>query len=238
MRDPIKFGDSKIISIIPVKNEASGIGGVIESLRKYDTEIIVIDGNSSDNTVKIAEHYNVKVLNGEGKGKGHDIRLFQNYIRKYPQTFDICVMLDGDMTYNPDDIGKMVEPIEKGEADVVVGSRHDKIKADPGSLLNVTRFGNFILTRTAGFLYQRPDITDICSGYWAFSKEFFTNVPILSEKFDLECELFNHAIRNYRLKTIPISFRKRAGYTKLGLLGATRIPFYFAKYFGLSMLRK
>jgi len=211
MKDLIKLGDSKIISIIPVKNEASGISGVIEALKKYDTDIIVIDGNSSDNTVKIAEHCGVKIFEGAGRGKGHDIRLFQDHIKKHVQDFDICVMLDGDMTYNPDDIGKLVNPIEKGEADVVVGSRHDKIKADPGALLNVTRFGNFILTRTAGFLYQRPDITDICSGYWAFSKEFFTNVPILSKGFDLECELFNHAIRNYRLKTLPISFRKRAG---------------------------
>jgi dolichol-phosphate mannosyltransferase len=230
--------NARITALVPTKNEAFGIGKLIDSLKEYVDKIIVIDGNSSDKTPLIAKSHGADVFIGEGKGKGHDLRLFQRYAQKNNPNDNIYVMIDGDMTYDPKEIDKIVGPIERNESDVVIGSRHGEIKPEKGATRKVNRFGNVMLTRMARFLYQRNDITDVCSGYWGFSKDFFINVPLSAEGFDLECDIFNHASRNYRFKTVPIHFKKRIGYGKLNLIGACKIPFYFAKYYGLCLLKE
>ena len=230
----------RIAAIIPAKNEALAIGNIIDNLKNngYVDKVIVIDGNSKDGTVDIAKYHGADVFMAEGKGKGYDMRLFQKHIQENPQNFGAYVMLDGDGTYHPENVCNVAEPIILKDADVVIGSRYGRIKAEPGSQRNVNKFGNFLLTKAAGFLYQRSDITDLCSGYWGFSNEFFSSAPLTSNGFDFECDIFNHALRNYRVKTVPIKFGKRRGNGKLSLLGACKIPlFYFPKYYSLSLLK-
>ena len=158
----------RIAAIIPAKNEALAIGNIIDNLKNngYVDKIIVIDGNSKDGTVDIAKYHGADVFMAEGKGKGYDMRLFQKHIQENPQKFGVYVMLDGDGTYHPENVCNVAEPIILKDADVVIGSRYDRIKAEPGSQRSVNKFGNFLLTKTAGFLYQRSDVTDMFSGYW------------------------------------------------------------------------
>src|SRR3989337_1399053 len=174
----------KTIALIPAKDEALCIGELIDNLKKYVDKVIVIDGNSSDRTSEIVKSHGAELFNGDGNGKGHDLKLFQKYARDQLQDFDIFVMLDGDMSYNPDEIENLINPIKNNEADVVIGSRFDKIKPKKGSIRRFNRFGNFLLTKMAGFLYQRSDITDVASGYWAFSKDFIANASLASEGWD------------------------------------------------------
>jgi dolichol-phosphate mannosyltransferase len=231
------YRNTKVAAIIPTKNEALCIGKLIDHLNKYVDKVIVIDGNSSDGTYKIARSHGAEVFRGEGKGKGHDLRLFQKHIQKHPEDIDIYVMLDGDMSYSPEEIEKLIEPIKSNEADVVIGSRFDKIKPEPGSTRSFNKFGNFLLTHMARFLYQRDDVTDITSGYWAFSKEFLMNAPLSAEGWDLEIDLFSTAMRGYRFKTVLIKYRPRIGYSKCSVLHAYRFPIYLWKYFALGILR-
>lgn len=227
----------KVAAIIPTKNEALCIGRLIDCLNEHVDKIIVIDGNSSDRTSEIAKFHGADIFMGEGKGKGHDLRLFQKYVQRHPQDFGIYVMLDGDMSYHPEEIENLIKPIKDRKADVVIGSRFDKIKPEPKSTRSFNKFGNFLLTRVARFLYQKRDITDITSGYWAFSKDFLTNASLSADGWDLETNLFSAAVRDYRLKTVPIKYRPRVGYSKCSLLYAYKFPIYSWKYFALGELR-
>lgn len=231
--DEITHDNTKIAAIIPTKNEAPAIGKLIDCLKEHVDRIIVVDGSSSDGTAEIAKSHGAEVFEGGGIGKGHDLRLYQRHAQQHPPEFDIYVMLDGDMSCDPEYIPEIIKPIVRDEVDVVIGSRFN---ADQGFLKNIPRFGRLVPCM-ARFLYQRNDITDVTSGYWGFSENFFKTVPLSSEGFDLECELFNYANRGYRFKRVPITYRQRIGYSKLSFLDVCKLPLYFLKYYGVSLLK-
>ncbi|MBN2020974.1 MAG: glycosyltransferase family 2 protein [Sedimentisphaerales bacterium] len=105
--------------VIPAKNEAQSIAEIITGCRQYTNNIIVSDGNSKDKTREIAEKLNAKVIIDPGKGKGSGIRASIKHITDA----DIVVFIDADGSHDPNDIPKLIEPIQDGTADHVTGSR-------------------------------------------------------------------------------------------------------------------
>ena len=104
--------------VIPTKNEESTIGEVIDAVKPYCNEVIVVDGHSTDRTVQIAEQYGVRIVKDNKKGKGDGIRVGADAVR-----YDIIVFIDADGSHDPNDIPRLTEPIKRGEADLVIGSR-------------------------------------------------------------------------------------------------------------------
>ena len=119
----------KVSVVIPAKNEEEGIEKIIKQVRPLADEILVVDGHSKDKTRQIAKEYGAKVVLDGGRGKGDGIR---KGIRKAKG--DIIVFIDADGSHNPRDIPKLVAPIKKGEADLVVASRakggSDEVRLD------------------------------------------------------------------------------------------------------------
>ncbi len=105
--------------VIPAKDEEKSIGEIIRGCEKYTKNIIVIDGYSKDKTREIAEKSGAKVILQKGKGKGAAIRTSADYV----SDGDIVVFIDADCSHDPDDIPKLIKPIQDGEADHVTGSR-------------------------------------------------------------------------------------------------------------------
>ena len=108
----------KISVVIPTFNEELTISKVIRDCMPYADEIIVVDGHSEDKTAQIAEDLGVKVILDNKKGKGEALRHSLNYV-----SGDIIVFIDADGSHNPTDIPKLIDPIIRGEADHVSGSR-------------------------------------------------------------------------------------------------------------------
>ena len=108
----------KISVVIPTRNEEGMIKEIIDGCRPYADELMVVDGHSTDKTREIAEAAGVKVILDNGKGKGAALRYAATVV-----TGDIIVFIDADGSHDPRDIPKLVEPIIKGEADHVSGSR-------------------------------------------------------------------------------------------------------------------
>jgi len=117
----------KISILIPCLNEEKGIGKVIDGIPRdllftlgYQTEVIVIDNNSTDGTVEVALQRNVRIVSEKNPGKG-------NAIKAGFEALDIdtnyVVVLDGDNTYKSKEILRMIEPLVSDFCDVVVGSR-------------------------------------------------------------------------------------------------------------------
>ena len=115
----------KITIMIPCYNEEKGLGNVIkgiskEKLRKlgYATEVLVIDNNSNDKTIKVAKKNGARVIHEKKQGKGNAIR---TGFRNISKDTDFVVMLDGDDTYKSYEIPRMIEPLENDFCDVIVG---------------------------------------------------------------------------------------------------------------------
>ena len=108
----------KISIVIPTRNEEGMIKEIIDGCRPYADELMVVDGHSTDKTREIAEAAGVKVILDNGKGKGAALRYAATVV-----TGDIIVFIDADGSHDPRDIPRLVEPIMKGEADHVSGSR-------------------------------------------------------------------------------------------------------------------
>jgi dolichol-phosphate mannosyltransferase len=105
--------------VIPAKNEGESIAEIINGCKQYTDKIIVSDGNSIDKTRDIAKNLNAKVIIDTGKGKGCGIRASIEHVSDQ----DIVVFIDADGSHDPNDIPKLIKPIQDGKADHVTGSR-------------------------------------------------------------------------------------------------------------------
>ena len=108
----------KVTVVIPTKNEEQTLPEVIERVRPYADEILVVDGHSTDRTREVAEAAGVRVILDNRKGKGAALRHVINFVET-----EITVFIDADGSHDPEDIPKLIYPILKGEADHVVASR-------------------------------------------------------------------------------------------------------------------
>jgi len=198
--------------LIPTLNEEETIGEVIDSfLRQGFTNILVIDGNSTDRTREIAKSKGAKVVVQSGKGKGQAVKEAFQLIDS-----DVVVMIDGDGTYLPEEVHKLLEPIEKGVADHVVGNR--LVKFEKGAFTRLNLLGNKILNFFFRLTYG-IDLYDILSGYRALRRDVYKNVDLRKLGFEIETELTVETIANgFSILEVPITYRKRGGKTKLNPL--------------------
>jgi glycosyltransferase involved in cell wall biosynthesis len=208
----------KVCVILPTLNEEEGIKKIIDKMpNPLVSNIVIVDGNSSDNTVDIAKSCQkpacgIEIMTQFDKGKGMALQTFLN--RSDLEKYDVYVMLDADCTYDPTEVKKMVLPILKNESDVVMGNRLFN-KNIRHVMSFSTYIGNKILTFFA-MVFCLKDPKDVCTGYWAFSKDALKKIKIKAKNFDLEMNLFTQTVKHkFRIKTIPISYKKRVGINKL-----------------------
>ncbi len=196
--------------LIPTLNEAETIGEIIADFKREGFEnIFVIDGNSTDSTREIAKRAGVKVEIQRGKGKGTAVRQAFELIDS-----EIIVMIDGDGTYSPSEVRKLLEPIYNDEADHVIGNRF----AYGGAFARLHRLGNWGLNRVFSFGYGIK-LKDILSGYRAFTQVAVKRMALVKEGFEIEAEMAIESVKKgIRIKEVPITYKKRKGESKLNFL--------------------
>ena len=218
--DRRKANLKKITILIPCYNEEKGIGKVIDDVPceklahlGYQTEIIVINNNSTDNTIKIAYEKGYKVVSEKKQGKGNAIRAG---FKSVSNDTDYVVMLDGDNTYKAKEIPRFIEPLENDFCDIIVGSRLEgKLNGD--SLSFSHRVANWFFTFLTRRLYL-VNTTDICTGYFAWKKEVIDELAphIKSDGFGIEAEMITKMARlGFKIFSVPITYDKREGNSKL-----------------------
>lgn len=209
----------KITLMIPCYNEEASIGQLIddipvEKINKagYKIEVLVIDNNSKDKTAEIAKSKGARVIPELNQGKGNAIRTgFQSL----PKDVDYVVMLDGDNTYKPAEILRLIEPLESGFADVIVGSRLEG-KMIGHAMSTSHRLANWIFTFITRKLYWNASITDTCTGYFAWTRKAIEtlNGHIESKGFAIEAEMISKMARlKLRVFSVPITYAPRVGET-------------------------
>lgn len=189
--------------LIPTLNEGKTIGGMVSEFKSMGfPNILVIDGHSKDNTVKIAEKEGAKVIIQSGKGKGQAVKqAFQVINTKY------VVMIDGDGTYLPEEVYKLLEPVTSGQADHVIGTRIGNYQK--GAFTRINLFGNWILNKIFGFAYDIW-LEDILSGYRAFSHDAIKQIELNRTGFEVETEITVECVKkDFKTTEVPITYLSR-----------------------------
>jgi dolichol-phosphate mannosyltransferase len=194
----------EVCILIPTLNEDLTIGEIVREFRELGyNHILVIDGNSTDNTVKISRESGANVSTQSGKGKGNAIiEAFEIIEQPY------VLMLDGDGTYSPKDAEKMLTPLFSG-FDQVIGDR--LINAEEGAFSRLNLFGNHMVNYLFKVAHSR-DLHDILSGYRAFTRSAIHQMNLKQKGFEIETEISVESVRNgQRVMVVPVKYSRRPG---------------------------
>jgi glycosyltransferase involved in cell wall biosynthesis len=206
--------------ILCTKNEAGGIQQVIESVKPFSDEILVIDGHSMDDTAELATAAGATVYQDHGKGKGD---AYQVGIQK--ATGDVLVFMDADGSCDPADIPVLIQPIAKDEADLVVASRHRGGSDEWGGDLHT-----YLRAIGSGFLSVvinhrwKSNLTDVLYGFRAVRRKAALKVPLRALDFDIE----QHMIIQYLKHGYRVTEVRSHEYCRKW--GASKLPTYRKAY--------
>jgi glycosyltransferase involved in cell wall biosynthesis len=210
----------KIVVLVPCHNEEEGVAHVIkgmpvEELRHlgFILETIVIDNNSTDDTARIAAALGATVISEPKKGKGNAMR---KAFASLSADTDFVVMMDGDNTYKPSEIPRLIEPLAVDFCDVVVGSRlGGKTKKGAFTFENrLVNWGFAFLVR----IFYKVNVTDVLSGFFAWKKDAIDTIStyLYSEGFSVEMELITKTAKlGLEMYSVPITYDVRKGETKI-----------------------
>ncbi|TCE94608.1 glycosyltransferase family 2 protein [Bifidobacterium longum] len=201
---PEANNDTSIAVLLPCYNEEVTIGKVVRDFKDSlpDATIYVYDNNSTDRTAEIAEAEGAIVRREPRQGKGNVIRAMFEDIDA-----DVYVMADGDDTYPADAAPAMVAKVLEGY-DMVIGDRLSSTYFQENKR-PFHNFGNRLVRGSINHLF-RAHVTDIMTGYRAFSFTFVKTYPVLSRGFEVETEMTIHSLNNnLRLYEMPIQYRDR-----------------------------
>jgi glycosyltransferase involved in cell wall biosynthesis len=202
----------KISIVVPTKNEEGAIAGVIrdcrEALQGIDHEIIVVD-ESGDNTAVEAEKAGARVVRQVGRGGAGDA-LIQGF---YCSRGDCIVFFDGDGTYDPADIHRLIPPLFENQADLVNGNRFADM--EKGAMSFTNKIGNRLLTWMGNLMFH-TSIRDSQSGMKGFTRDFLRRVTLLERGFPINSEILAEASKaGLRVSEVGITYRSRIGKSKL-----------------------
>jgi glycosyltransferase involved in cell wall biosynthesis len=157
--------DATVSVVIPAKNEAHNLSRVLPGLALGVYEVILVDGDSSDDTVPVAQqlHPGISIVGQTRRGKGNALACGFAVAAG-----DIIVMLDADGSTDPAEIPRFVGALERG-ADFAKGSRFLP-GGGSSDISHMRRYGNLLLNGMVNVLY-RTRFTDLCYGYNAFRRE-------------------------------------------------------------------
>lgn len=207
----------KVSVVIPALNEEGIVGKTVRSvpIKKLndiglETEIVVVDNASTDNTSKEASEAGARVVLETNRGYGNA------YLRGFKEaTGDIMVMGDADGTYPFDEMVEFIQPILKGDAEFVMGSR---LKGDirPGAMPALHKYiGNPFLTWVLNVLFH-TGISDAHCGMRAMTKEAWGKLNLKTSGMEFASEMVIEASRQkLRIAEIPITYYPREGESKL-----------------------
>lgn len=193
-----------IAVLIPCYQEALTIKKVVTDFRRElpNATIYVYDNNCTDGTAALARDAGAIVRREKRQGKGYVVSAMFDQIAE-----DILIMVDGDDTYEARHVHELLTPILRGDADMTVATR--LTSHGEGSFRPMHVAGNRMVCGIINWMFK-SSVSDIFSGYRAFTKESARQIPITAKGFDVETELTLQALyRGQVIKEMPAAYRAR-----------------------------
>jgi dolichol-phosphate mannosyltransferase len=207
----------RVLVVLPTYNERENIAPVLRAVRgaRPDAEILVVDDSSPDGTAEIvkevaAELSSIEILVRPGKsGLGTAYR--EGFRWGMALDYDVCVEMDSDFSHDPKVLSSLLAPLERGEADVVIGSRYI-----PGGSIPDWSLGRRLLSRL-GNIYSKVllglSVEDSTAGYRAYTTSVLAKIDldrVRSDSYGFQIEMTYLAQRSgARIVEVPIHFVDR-----------------------------
>lgn len=200
----------KVLVIIPAYNEEENIQSVVKNLEAASpgVDYIIVNDCSRDTTEEICRNEQFHYLSlpsnlgiGGGVQTGYRYALSKDY--------DIAVQMDGDGQHDPKYLQNLIEPLENGEADIVIGSRY--ITGEGFQSTGLRRLGSTVLSKLI-YLISGVKVRDVTSGYRAVNRKF---IEVYSRNYPQDYPepeaIVAAALRHGRLKEVPVIMQERQG---------------------------
>jgi glycosyltransferase involved in cell wall biosynthesis len=195
--------------VVPAYNEEHTVGDVTDRLKAtlreigLPSEIIVVNDYSTDRTVEVSMHRNVKVYSlNQHMGKGYALRAGFAKAKG-----EIIVTIDSDGSNRPEELPLLLKPVLEDKADLLIGSRFAGKQATSGKRFNAAgvRIFNLLIRILTG-----AEVSDSQSGYRVMKREVLKDLHLKSGTYEIESEiLVKIAKRKFRIREVPVSFEQR-----------------------------
>jgi glycosyltransferase involved in cell wall biosynthesis len=229
----------RIVAIVPAFNEEGAIGGVVDAIRAVSPafDVVVVDDGSLDRTSAIARAHGAAVVRHPYNiGIGGTVQTGFKYALE--RGYERAVRLDGDGQHDAAELQKLLGPIDRGEADVVTGSRFvdgsGGYRPPMGRRLGIIWFAKIVSALT------RQKVTDTTSGFQALNRKgialFAGDYP--SDYPEVEAMVLVHK-HKLRLVEVPVTMREReTGKSSITLLRSIYYVFKVTLALFIAMLRR
>ncbi len=198
--------------IIPALNEAGGIGELVSAvLAQPIQEALVVDNGSTDNTAGEARRAGARVVAEMRRGYGYACAAG---VAAASPAAEVLVFIDGDFSFAPAEMPRLLAPLEAGWADLVLGSR-SLGSIERGSMPPPQRYGNWLVARLVHWFYH-VSVTDL-GPYRAVRRDLLAGLDMREMTFGWPTEMILKAARRRaRIVEAPVSYRsRRVGQSKV-----------------------
>jgi hypothetical protein len=218
----------RIVAVVPAFDEEAAIGAVVAEIHAFDPaiDVVVVDDGSGDATAAAAAAAGAAVVRLPfNLGIGAAVQTGFRYA--FDEKYDVAVRLDGDGQHDPAELPKLLEPLERDEADVVTGSRfrqeEDGYRPPLGRRLGITWFARLVS------LLSGQRVTDTTSGFQALNRQgialFARDYPSDYPEVEATVLLLKHRLR---LVEVPVRMREREH-------GSSSITFLRSIYYAIKV---
>ena len=214
----------KVVVVMPALNAAGTIEATVSAIPEgWVDELILVDDGSTDATIALAREYGVRVIwHPHNVGYGGNQKTC--YLEALQREADVVVMLHPDGQYEPQLIPDLIGPILEGEADLVLGSRmQEPGRARAAGMPLYKVVANRFLTTIENRVMD-TELTDLHTGYRAYSKQLLLGIPFLRNSLDFSFDsevLFQTCAFGFRIREVPARTRYAEDVSSIGFKPAS-----------------